>query len=472
MLPPGFTAIETATQNGAVVSLIGVIVSTKEVRRSKGSDWCLEFTIQDDFTAGLEGASSINCRMFRPAPDKFPTITGIGDVAIVRNFKLNAWGFRVDAVWTHKSAALVFPAARIPIPELSQAYQAGTLSLPFTNTFGIKDPTTPEQMAAIHMKHASSSLLPQARQAAVARPAPTQVRDKLSLVKDLEEAKFYDVRAQVANIYHNNMGTVDLKITDYTSNKALHLYADPSDDDYGFQDQSWKGPYGQVTMNVLLYGNNAVWARENLSYGDFVYLKNMRTKVSPANRLEGILHDDRQRPNQIDIRKLVKASDIREINERRDEYEKTRVKKSAFDALQKDSGATKPSAKASTNKKAEKKAKKRLQKEQEEIELAEKAEEWESKRSGVNLNSEHLEVLIQAQVNRHSTSCVSRGSALYNFRDHSQFLPHCPDPKVQRLQVPISQRAPPDPCPSCRFLPSRTGTVCTQHKRPCLEQAT
>jgi protection-of-telomeres protein 1 len=400
MLPTGFTAIQDAKENGSVVSLIGVIVGAKEVRRSRGSDWCLEITIQDDFTAGLEGASSINCRMFRSAPDKFPKVTGIGDVAIIRNFKLNAWGSRVDAVWTHKSGALVFPAAKIPVPELSQAYQAGTLSLPCSATFGVKDPSTPEQMAAIHLKHAASSLLPQARRSAVARPASMQVRDKLSLVKDLEVAKFYDVRAQVVNIYHNNMGTVDLKITDYTTNKDLFLYLSPEDEDYMYQDHSWKGPYGQVTINVLLYGSNATWARENLSFGDFVYLKNMRTKMSPANKLEGILHEDRQRPDQVDIYKLVKPSDIREINERKDEYEKTRTKKSAFEALKNDDVVTKPSAKASAKNKAEKKARQRMQKEQEQIEIAEKAEERELKRSGVNLNSKRGSQLVRLEANR------------------------------------------------------------------------
>jgi protection-of-telomeres protein 1 len=389
MPPTGFTAIRDAKDDGNIVSLLGVIVGLKELRKTKGTDWCLEFTIQDDFAAGVEaGSSSINCRLFRSSPERFPKITGIGDVAIVRNFKLNAWGLRVDAVWTARSGVLVFPAAKIPVPQLSQAYQVGTQNLAYATTFGAKDPTTQEQMAVIHMKHAASGSMQQVKQYAATQPVQATAPDKLSLIKDLEPSKFYDIRAQVVNIYYNNFGTVDLKVTDYTSNKNLFLYVDPDDEDYMFQDQSWKGPYGQVTISVLLYGNNAAWARENLAFGDYVYIKNMRTKLSPANKLEGMLHEDRQRPNQIDIRKLLKPSDIREINQRREEHEKKRPKKSAFEELQ--NVPKKTSAKASVAKKAEKKAKQRLQKEQEQKEIAEKAEEWESKRSGLNLNSRYV----------------------------------------------------------------------------------
>jgi protection-of-telomeres protein 1 len=389
MPPTGFTAIRDAKEDGTTVSLIGVIVGLKELRKTKGSDWCLEITIQDDFTSGIEaGSSSINCRMFRPSPEKFPKITGIGDVAIIRDFKLNAWGLRVDAVWTARSGALVFPAAKIPVPQLSQAYQVGTQNLPYTVTFGARDPTTQEQMAVIHMKNAASGSVQQVKQHAATQPVQATAPDKLSLVKDLELGKFYDIRAQVVNIYYNNHGTVDLKVTDYTSNKNLFLYLDPDDEDYMFQDQSWKGPYGQVTISVLLYGNNAAWARENLAFGDYVYIRNMRTKLSPANKLEGVLHEDRQRPNQIDIRKLLKSSDIQAIDQRRGAHEKVRPQKSAFEELQNE--PKKPSAKASASRKAEKKARQRLKNEQEQKEIAEKAEEFESQRSGVNLNSRYV----------------------------------------------------------------------------------
>jgi protection-of-telomeres protein 1 len=470
MLPSGFTAINDAKVADTIVSLLGVIVSIKEPRKTRGSDWVLEFTIQDDFSAGTVGRdATINCRLFRPSVDKFPKITGVGDVVLIRNFKLSPWNDRVDAVFTVRSGALVFPSGRIPVPALSQPYQAGTQSLPYSAMYGTKDPTTQEQMAVIRLKDASTGSVQQIQQ--YSSTAPVRVAappDKLSLIKDLDFAKFYDVRAQVVNIYYNNIGAVDLKVTDYTSNENLFLYVDPDDEDYMFQQISWKGPYGQFTLNVTLYGNNASWARDNLAVGDYVYLKNMRTKMSPANKLEGVLHDDRQRVSQVDIRKLVKASDIAEINHRREEHEKGLTKKSAFKQLQNE--PSKPSAKISASRKAEKRARQRAQREQEQKEIEEHVEEHEAKRSGVNLNSQYLGNVFNTCTNGYSPSRFSRSSTLNNIRNHLQPTPPCPNTQIQRLYLPIPQLQTPCPCASRGFLPTGARALCALYERSCLGQ--
>jgi protection-of-telomeres protein 1 len=386
MPPNGITAINDAKVGGTIVSLLGVIVSSNPPKRTRGTDWVLELTIQDEFTTGAIGSdATIKARLFRPGPDKFPKDFKVGDVALLRNFKLNEWNLRVDAVWIAQSGVLIFPASGIPIPALSQAYQVGTQNLPYTATFGTKDPTAQEQMAVIRLKQDASGTVQQVKQDAATQSAARPARDKLALIKDMVFDKFYDLRAQVVNIYYTNVGTVDLKVTDYTENSLLFRYVHPDDEDYVYQKMDWEGPFGQYTINVLLYGNNASWAREHAAVGEYVFLKNMHTKMSPANKLEGVLHDDRQRPNQIDIRKLMKGSDIDEINQRRKAYESTRKKKSAFEELQ--PAPNNPLAKSTMSRKAEKKARQRMQKEQEQKEIAEQAEKWEAKRSGNNLNS-------------------------------------------------------------------------------------
>jgi protection-of-telomeres protein 1 len=373
---PGFTAIQDATASATPASFLGVIVSIKEQKKTRGTDWVLEFTIQDDFTSGSIGSSSsINCRLFRRTPNEFPKISGIGDVALVRAVKLEAFNGRVACVVStaQRSGVLVFHAKHIPVPELSQAYQLGNQEIPYSYIAGTKHPTTQEQMAVIHVKHATA-------------PSSIVASNKLCLIKDFKFDRFYDVRAQVVNVYYNNFGSVDLKVTDYTSHPDLFLYVEPDDEDGRYQDRSWKGPYGQLTLDVKLYGNNSVWARDNVTNGDFVLLKNLRTKLSPYNKLEGALHEDRQRPDQVDIRKLISPSDIGEINKRRKEYEMQFAKKTAFEELQ--NIANKPSMKATAKKKAERREKQRLQKEQEQKEIVEKVEGLEAARSGINLNSE------------------------------------------------------------------------------------
>jgi protection-of-telomeres protein 1 len=391
MPPNGFTAIKDATVNKAIVSLVGVIISIQPPKKTKGTDWVLEITIQDDFTTGVIGMeSSIKCRLFRPKPDQFPKINGPGDVALLRNFMLSEWNMRMDACWKVNSGVLVFPASGIPAPEFSEPIQSRSQKLPSFAIFGTKDATLEEQMEVIQLKYASSSLLSQVQQFAATAPPPSTVHDKRSLIKDVEVDKFYDIRAEVVNMYYKD-GTVELKVTDYTENESLYLYVDADDDLYSFQhEKSWKGPYGKFTINVILWENNALWARDNLAVGDFVVLRNTRIKLSPMFILEGVLHQDRLRSNQADVHKLYTVSDVRELQARKKEYEKEyekkHAKKSALDNLQNE--PKKSSAKASANKRAERKARKRAQKDQEQKEIQAQAEQWDAERNGLNNNSE------------------------------------------------------------------------------------
>lgn len=435
MASNGITAVSDASVAGTIVTLLGVVVSAKEPRKTKGKDWVLDFSIQDDFTTSNVGSdATINCRMFKPSPEQLPKTT-TGDIALLRDFKLNPWGLRMDAVAHPRSGLLTFPAAEIPVPELSQPFRAGTQNLRYNATTLAKDPTAQEQMAVIHLKQAASGSAQQVKQFSAASSARPSTRDKLSLIKDLNFDLFYDVRAQIVNMYYNDFGTVDLKVTDYTENSSLYRYVEPEDEDYTYQRSGWKGPFGQYTINVLLYGPNASWAREQLRHGDYVYLKNMRTKMSRENKLEGVLHEDRQRPQQVDIRKLFKASDIDEIDQRRKAYEKARNNKSAFENLRNEpSEASKPSAKS---KKAEKRERQRQQKEREQKEIAEKAEEWEAKRSGVNTNSQSLvrgrdltlTLTVRAAFPEVQLSTIS--DILYNPHLHSQ------TPKYNAFEYPF-----------------------------------
>ena len=389
-MPHSFTPIKDATAPGSIVSFLGVIVSVKPPRKSRGTDWVLEFAVQDDFTTGMVGggSSTINCRLFKPAVEKFPKIINPGDIAILRNVKLNSWRDRLDCVNENKlnSGVLVYPAGKIPIPELSHAFQLGSQRLICDASYGMRDATPPEQMAIIHLKHSASSFVGQVQQHAASISFTAPASNKLSLIKDLESQRFHDVRAQVVNVYYTNFGTVELKITDYTPNTSMFYYADPDQDDaYMITQKGFKGPFGYLVLSVILYDSNAAWARENISTGDFVFLKNMHVKFSPSNKLEGALHQDKQRKDQVDIRKLTNQTDVKEIDQRREAYEKQRGNKTAFQALQNE--PKKRSAKANASKKEKKRQQHREKKEAEQKELEEKAKAWEAERNGVNVNS-------------------------------------------------------------------------------------
>lgn len=381
---PGFTAVKDAENEGTVVNLLGVVVSLDAPRRTRGTDWSLNFTIQDDFSAGaVGGRSSMGCRMFKPSEATLPKIKGVGDIVILRNFKLNAWRGRMDCVSEPRSGVIVFHADKIPVPELSQAYLLGTQRLPYHATPGAREPTTVEQKAVLLLKHSSSASAHDVRQYASSASINTGSRRKEALIKDLTPDTFYDIKAQVLNVYYSNFG-VDIKVTDYTSNKDLYLYADPDKEPDMVFKREWPGPYGQVTLDIRLYEPHATWARANLTRGDLVYLRNVHTRMSVRQILEAAVHQDRQMPNQVDVRKLWDVTAIEEIKQRQEAYEQQRSNRGTVHLV---NAPKKSSAKASARRKAEKREKLRQAKEADLKDIEEKQEIWEAQRSGINMNS-------------------------------------------------------------------------------------
>jgi protection-of-telomeres protein 1 len=387
-LPNGFTAIKNATTVGESVNLIGVLVHYNGPRPSRGSDYVLDFTIQDDFASGsVGGESSISGRVFKPS-FRFPKISGLGDVIIIRKIKLNQWNGRMECIGDRNLTSItVFPSNMIPVPDLSHAYQAGSQKLPCDSNSGSPQPTVSEQMAVIHLKHASIGSNQQVRQHATTAASKTRTSKRDTLIMDLQLNTFADIRVQVVNVYrYHGGGQVDLKVTDYTPNENLFYYADPDkEDSFYVTDRNWKGPYGFLTLNVTLYEENANWAIENVAVGDYVFIRNMRTKLSNSGKIEGVLHQDRVNASQIDIRRLTSTSEIAEIDKRREEYESKRVGMTAFEKLR--SEPANPSAKTSRDKKLAKRERQRAEKEAEQQEIEKKARESEISTSGLNPNS-------------------------------------------------------------------------------------
>lgn len=387
-LPNGFTAIKDATEAESTVSLIGVLVSLDLPKTTRGKDMALDFTIQDDFTSGeVGGESSITCRLFRPSEDKFPKISGVGDVVILRRWKLQQYQFRMDAVGSRTCHMVVFPNHRIPVPELSEAFQAGSQKLPHALTGGLPPtPTIPEQMAVIHLKHASKGAAPQVKQHAAISASKAKTARKKSLIKDLQLDTFYDVCAQVVDFYYTQLGDrVDLKVTDYTPNEQMFYYPDPdSEKDFPVRERRWSSPFGHMVLNITVYGANAAWIQENLGQGDFVFVRNMRAKLATNGMLEGALHEDKMNDSKVDIMLLKNEGEIEAINKRREEYEKKRETKTAFQSLQNE--PKQPSAKSAKEKREAKKLKARADKEAELEELKRAEREWEKGRGGINTN--------------------------------------------------------------------------------------
>jgi hypothetical protein len=395
--PPDYTAIKDAVP-GTVMSFIGILTDIIGPSRVS-TGWELGFTIYDGFTApSFQQSSSIRCRIARPEKARLP-VGSINDPVLVRNInvtKSNGFleGNGSKAAFTE---VLIFPANKIPIPQYSAPYgQGGGSTLPFS---GWARPTTPsEQLAIINFKAlavSSSAMQPSAMEPSAMQPPATSRPSanapkafprskKDALIKDVQVSRFCNLAVEVVKIFDRGYGhdTLDLYVTDYTTNKDLYLYEDPKHADaYSYAGSSdWKGPFGQVTMAIHLWEPHTSYTREEIEVGDLVFISNVHIKWSAANKIEGALHQDPKFPAKVQIHKIVNRDQIAAHAERKEAYEGAQTREPAHQPHQ----PKKPSAKKSAKKKEEKKARGRQEKEAEQRHLEKKLEEEAAARANLN----------------------------------------------------------------------------------------
>jgi len=173
--------------------------------------------------------------------------------------------------------------------------------------------------------------------------APWDKRRKFSFVRDMEHGHFYDMAGRVVKIFDSGRWFT-VYITDFTSNKRLFPY-DPSGHDET-SERRWNGPWGQYTLQVLLWDVNAQEARGQILEGQYIFLKNMhvrenRDSASAKPCYEGVLHGDRRYPDRIDFTIINNPDDSRvhDIKQREKEYERRYTQEPTAE-LQKISEAT------------------------------------------------------------------------------------------------------------------------------------
>jgi protection-of-telomeres protein 1 len=403
-LPSGYTAIRDAPQvAGMMANFIGVLSDVREPFMSRGNDFVLDFTIQDD-----SGSSTLRCRLFRRLKASLPTSNSIGDIVLLRNVKIGFFNGSAETVIGGKMQVVMifFPAKDIPAPEFATGYGTGGLSkLPCNGLINSHATTPAEVQAIIQLKARTRSTIPQVQQKAATRRVESTYKRKLALIKDLEPENFYDVEAEVVKWYSADPGTVDLYVTDYTSNKDLFYYEDPElPDDPDFPPLTkWQGPFGQITIAVRLYEPHASYAGDRVRDGDLVYLSDVHTKLSDANKLEGVLHQDPRFSDKVKIRKITRQDRIDKHLARKeayyDQYAMTKAKKIRGE---RNAQLQEPRK----NKRQKKLEQKRNLREQEQRQLEEKVEKQAITLAGINSNGR----FISSDSDQVANTCTVRAS--------------------------------------------------------------
>ena len=159
------------------------------------------------------------------------------------------------------------------------------------------------------------------------------------MIKDIQVNYYYDLVGQVVKIFAGD-GKCELYLTDYTSNDNLYHYAlageaymeeetkgrlsefAPLKKRRTPADTEWRGPYGKLTLSLVLWPPHAEFARENLKANDWISLKNVRIKMSQMGYFEGALHTDQTYRDKVGISHLELTNDrVKDVLRRKKEYE-------------------------------------------------------------------------------------------------------------------------------------------------------
>ncbi|KAF1971002.1 hypothetical protein BU23DRAFT_600549 [Bimuria novae-zelandiae CBS 107.79] len=385
VLPDGFVPLRNVLSSGDQSSFLGAIEKIQApVQPEPGGDYVIHFTIRDKFPG--DEKDSVPCIIKGWKAEWLPK-GDPGDVAILRGMKVEILGTNNTKTLVNdsgiQSQALFFPAKSIPAPEIGHDYHSGgTSKLIYKSMINSRPPSSVEQMAVINMKAAAAPLLEQlkdpkvmfqARLGSTNSTTPKRGGKRQSLISNMTYNMFYDLVGEVVKTFWG-VYTVDLYVTDYTTNTDLFLYEEKSDTEYvGAHQKPWPGPFGQMTIQIRCYEPHAGYARE-LKEGDFVFLQNIHTKLSQSNKLEGAIHQDPRYPMKVGIRKCTHPAQLGGLKERKAEYEK----KHAGTLLSREVPTNvpkEPSAVVLSTKKQNKKEKKQKEKQKEQEEVKRKAEE-------------------------------------------------------------------------------------------------
>jgi protection of telomeres protein 1 len=133
----------------------------------------------------------------------------------------------------------------------------------------------------------------------------TNVKDKFSLLKDVQSGRFYNILGQVIRVYDDSSHGLSVYLSDYTQNTHFFNYVwnenPDAGDEYGYKkkkpqkkpEQAWPGPYGKMSIQLTLYDAHAEFVREQVKVGEWVLMKNVQIKFgNMGGCLEGFLRGD------------------------------------------------------------------------------------------------------------------------------------------------------------------------------------
>ncbi|KAK3299145.1 uncharacterized protein B0H64DRAFT_472321 [Chaetomium fimeti] len=305
-LPPKFTNIRAILDEdvpvGSFVNVIGVVKDCRLPMPTSRTDYKSTITLYD---LSIDDESyGLNLVIFRPEA-YMPQVT-VGDVILVTSAKVQKYQANpLSLITNHVTSIRVYKASKIPDPPQSakialEPAQKGDGHVP-----------NPEETAYVsHIYHKIDKYsLPEETEFQARAVQSLNIKRKFSLLRDVEEGKFYDLVVQVAREPYAGFDLVTLYVSDYTENPHFHPrvweglseptsgYGDPYGYTTGGGDmprEDWVGPYGKRSLQLTCFEPHSSYIRDEVKAGQWVMLRNVQIKHGKNGQfLEGFMRGER-----------------------------------------------------------------------------------------------------------------------------------------------------------------------------------
>jgi hypothetical protein len=329
-VPPKFIDLTTfyQTQGREVqCNVIGTCVDFLAATKSQGSDYTRKFVLHDPTWSDTLGADGLNFRFFNKDLKGVPDIQDQGDVVLLRNVKMKDFNGWIGI--SNRATSWVV----LPFTELSKIHNVSDLKtkarwLDQPGSTHDSDSNLPSDAELQYAKWISEQEDPKSwtrLQGATHLEISNTMKDSGGVppkdkpryveIQDLQPPEhgkllFVELLGEVRKKYSWD-NRMEISITDYTTNPLLwdYQYGDDEDevdgDPYNYthkEVRKWPGPWGRMTLSVLLWDAHFAYAARNVEEGSFVYLKNVQIKLDGnGSKLDGVCRGDRRAPSEVNV---------------------------------------------------------------------------------------------------------------------------------------------------------------------------
>ncbi|KAF3385062.1 Protection of telomeres protein 1 [Penicillium rolfsii] len=346
MASPELVDITTACSRRGYLTTIGVVVDVLPPYRTKGSSACVTFTLKDSRFDEASWYGGLKIKYFNDRIDDLPPVQ-LNDVVLLRNIRVNVFNDKPTGVASqHDTVPWAILRSDLD-PSSTLAIYTGPTSFSLQplekrvalTLLDVIATTAPAKVTPPARKEVVPQPQSQVVQASMTTTSPPNRGLPLQLIQDVRPGPFIQIMGQVVRMSTHDSEKCMMHLTDYTSNESLADIRKDGEDEMGTEGdaydylarkrKNWPGPWGKMTIQVILWEPHATFAREHVKEGQIVLLTYTRIKPGSYSGLEAIVHQDKRFPDKIHIQLISNDDDrAQELMERRKEYWKIHGKPS------------------------------------------------------------------------------------------------------------------------------------------------